>query len=193
MLLHLSRSNFNGLPCTVGLTQGKLVDSLAYFPSKMSYFALRRCMRRHWFRADMAQPLFSLTHAEPSDLSTRQADVLRVIGFLQLQFGDPSDAAVLFDALHSLVPSDRNIALSLALARLRSGDPLSALEVLDEAMPTRLSGEQTASDLRRDVLSPCHHLLRGQALASLGRMAEAARAMRLFIRHRRLLDNQTAI
>lgn len=141
----------------------------------------------------MGQPLPSLARIDSPDLSGIQADVLRLIGFLQLQYGNPSDAVVMFDALRALFPSDRNLSLSLALASLRSGDPQSALEVLDDAMPIALAGQQIAASARHDALAPCHHLLRGQALAGQGRMAEAARAMRLFIRHRRLLDSQGAI
>jgi hypothetical protein len=141
----------------------------------------------------MAQALLPCLPSDPSELSVRQADVLRVIGFLQLQYGDPSDAVVLFDALRALYPSDRNLPLSLALAYLRSGDPLSALEILDGAMPMTLTGQEDVAAPRHVALAPCHHLLRGQALAGLGRMAEAARAMRLFIRHRRLLEPQASI
>ena len=141
----------------------------------------------------MAQPMIALARFESADMPAMQSDVLKVLGFLQLQHGDPLDAVVLFDALRSLFPSDRKIVLSLALACLRSGDPLTALEVLDDAMPISMSELQTSAPLRHGALDPCHHLLRGQALAALGRMAEAARAMRLFIRHRRLLDTQDAI
>jgi hypothetical protein len=110
---------------------------------------------------------------------------LKVIGWLQLQHGDPSQAVTLFDALHTLFPSDRRVTLSLALASLRAGNPQTAFDTLE-----RLNMESLPDDPVLDELYPCQQLLRSQALAALGRMTEAARAMRLFIRHRRLLDRQ---
>jgi predicted Zn-dependent protease len=117
------------------------------------------------------------------DSTLNDADVLKVIGWLQLQHGDPLQAVTLFDALHALLPSDRRVALSLALALLRTGNPQTALDTLEH-----LSIETSSTDLMMDDLYPCHQLLRSQALAALGRLAEAARAMRIFIRQRRLLD-----
>ncbi len=117
------------------------------------------------------------------DSTLNDADVLKVIGWLQLQHGDPLQAVTLFDALYALLPSDRRVALSLALALLRAGNPQAALDTLEH-----LSIETSSTDLIVDDLCPCQQLLRSQALASLGRLAEAARAMRLFIRQRRLLD-----
>ncbi len=133
----------------------------------------------------MAQPAAATDRQRSPAFSAANADVLKVIGYLQLQHGDPSQAVILFDALHALFPSDPKIAMSLALASLRSGDPQAALVVLDEfAHPAQAAGGTLA-----EALEPCRHLLRGQALAALGRMPEAARSMRLFIRQRRQLEN----
>lgn len=138
----------------------------------------------------MAQPLRSPPEPEAPALPARQTDVLRVIGFLQLQYGDPADAVILFDALRTLFPSERRVTLSLALARLRAGEPRAALDVLDDAELSEFPAAHLLAATEYDPLGPCHHLLRAQALAALGRMAESARAMRLFIRQRRLFDSR---
>lgn len=138
----------------------------------------------------MAQPLRSPTIGTPTTLPAKQVGVLKVIGFLQLQYGEPAEAVVLFDALHVLFPADQNLALSLALARLRSGDPQSALEVLDDAPGMAAAESSLGTAYVPGSLDACHQLLRAQALSALGRMTEAARCMRLFIRQRRLLESR---
>lgn len=100
-----------------------------------------------------------------------QRDVLHVLGYLQLQNGSPAKAAVIFDALAAADPSDPSLVLSHACALLRSGRSADALVLLDALT---VDGEDLTLSW----------LLRGQALSQLGRVAEAARAMRMFIRHR---------
>lgn len=103
-----------------------------------------------------------------------QLDLLRVLGYHHLQNGNPARAALIFEALQALHPDDANVSLSLACALLRSEQLEQAMQVL-EAIP----GSHADSALA--------WLLRGQALTQTGRMAEAARAMRLFI-HRRATE-----
>lgn len=138
----------------------------------------------------MAQPARPFSAEMQAALPAKQVDVLKVIGFLQLQHGEPADAVVLFDALRALFPGDQKIALSLALAWLRAGDPRAALAILDDASNAFGPDSYHGPALQTGTLDPCHHLLRGQALAALGRMAEAARAMRLFIRQRRIIESR---
>ena len=104
--------------------------------------------------------------------SDAQRDLLRVLGYLQLQHGHSGKAATIFDALSATLPADPLLALSHACALLRSGRAAEALAVLEQ--PT-FNGEHLT----------LAWLLRGQALSRLGRVAEAARAMRMFIRQRR--------
>lgn len=103
-----------------------------------------------------------------------QRDLLRVLGYLQLQHGNPGKAAAIFDALLATAPSDPRLALSHACALLRSGQSAEALKALDTSGDQSFAGE----------LLTLAWLLRGQALSRLGRVAEAARAMRMFIRQR---------
>lgn len=138
----------------------------------------------------MAQPARSFSAGTQAALPAKHVDVLKVIGFLQLQHGEPADAAVFFDALRALFPEEQKIALSLALARLRAGDPQAALAILDDAANAFGPDSRSGTGLEPGTLDPCHHLLRAQALAALGRMAEAARAMRLFIRQRRIIESR---
>jgi len=107
----------------------------------------------------------------PDDFPPEQLDLLRVLGYHHLQNGSSVRAAQIFEALQSLHPEDASISLSLACALLRSGQPDQAMLVLDT-----VPGSQADSALA--------WLLRGQALTKNGRMAEAARAMRLFILRR---------
>ncbi len=107
----------------------------------------------------------------PDDFPLQQLDLLRVLGYHHLQNGSSIRAAQIFEALQALHPEDASICLSLACSLLRSGQPDQAMLVL-ESIP----GPQKDSALA--------WLLRGQALTRNGRLAEAARAMRLFI-HRR--------
>lgn len=109
--------------------------------------------------------------SEPADFPPEQLDLLRVLGYHHLQNGNPARAAQIFDALQALCPDDAGVSLSLACALLRSDQLDQAMQIL-ESIP----GAQADSALA--------WLLRGQALTQTGRMAEAARAMRLFI-HRR--------
>lgn len=105
------------------------------------------------------------------EFPSEQLDLLRVLGYHHLQNGSSVRAAQIFEALQALHPEDASISLSLACALLRSGQPDQALLVL-ESIP------------RPHADSALAWLLRGQALTKNGRMAEAARAMRLFIHHR---------
>ncbi len=104
-------------------------------------------------------------------LSEAQRDLLRVLGYLQLQHGSASKASIIFDALVASSPPDPSLTLSHAFALLRSDqatEALAGLEVLAES----------------EQQPPLYWLLRGQALSKLGRVAEAAHSMRMFIRQR---------
>ncbi|MEO0317644.1 MAG: hypothetical protein RL404_1321 [Pseudomonadota bacterium] len=106
--------------------------------------------------------------------SDEQRDLLRMLGYLQLQHGSPGKAAAIFDVLSATQTSDPILALSHVCALLRSGQSAEALAALEASGAQDFSGEQLT----------LAWLLRGQALARLGRVAEAARAMRMFIRQR---------
>lgn len=110
---------------------------------------------------DLEQPAFSF----------EESDALRLLGLLFLQNGRPARAAMVYDVLCALMDDDQQLKLSHACALLRSGDPASALTVLDKVFPAPADPALA-------------WLLRGQALSQLDRPLEAARAMRMFIRHR---------
>lgn len=103
----------------------------------------------------------------------RQLELLNLIGYQHLQNGRPQRALRIFEAMLALEPGNSKFGLAAACASLRCGQAEQALETLD-ALPK----------LQTDVALAW--LLRGQALTQLGRMAEAARAMRIFIRRRAL-------
>jgi len=103
-----------------------------------------------------------------SGLLAVQKDLLRILGYSYQRNGRVEQAAIIFAALHALDPDDGFVARSLACAYVRSGKPEQALMLLD-----RLLDQGDASALT--------HLLRGQALGLLGRIAEAARAMRFYV------------
>ncbi|MDB5839530.1 MAG: hypothetical protein JWQ23_1482 [Herminiimonas sp.] len=109
--------------------------------------------------------------AMPQTLADDQGDLLRLLGYIYLQNDRPSQAVILFHAIHVLDPNDSGIAKSLACAYLRSGKPEDAVPLLDTL-------------LARGDASPLTHLLRGQALARMGRPDESSISMRCFIRAR---------
>ncbi len=111
------------------------------------------------------------TSGEIPVFSDTQRELLHVLGYLQLEHGDAGKSATIFDVLCEISPFDPLMALSHACGLLRSGQAAAALASLD-----RLNF--TGEDLT------LAWLLRGQALSRLGRVAEAARAMRMFIRQR---------
>ncbi len=103
----------------------------------------------------------------------RQLDLLNLLGYHHLQHGNPERALVIFDAIHSLRPEDSKVILSLACAQLRCNQPEAAISVL-ASLPQKNQDDALA------------WLFRGQALMQTGRVAEGARAMRLFIRKRNI-------
>ena len=113
--------------------------------------------------------------------SVADADVLRVIGFLQLQHGKAEEAVGIFDALYAIFPEDINIGLSLSYALLQLGNALEASLVLEKIE------SYSDSSFRYTSLhnNPCFCWLRSKAFSGTGQSVEAARWMRLFLRLRR--------
>ncbi len=97
-----------------------------------------------------------------------QQDVLALLGYFYLQNGKAEKAAVVYEALAALDPGDVQAALGLACAQVRLQKPESALARLDRL-------------LERGHIGAAVHLLRGQALAQLGREAESARALAAYV------------
>lgn len=95
-------------------------------------------------------------------------ELMRLLAHVYLHHGQPAPAAILFDALHALDPSDTHAARSLALSRLRCGQPEAALAALQ---PLTDAGDDAAVT----------HVLRAQALHAAGRWAESALAMRAYL------------
>lgn len=129
----------------------------------------------------MPQPAANHDIPDPAIRSVIDADVLRVIGFLQLQHGKAEQAIRLFDALHALLPDDIGVGLSLSYTLLQLGNAQEASFILDkiESMSDFSSGP---SSLQKNS---CFCWLRSQAFFRLGQSAEAARWMRIFLRLRR--------
>jgi Flp pilus assembly protein TadD len=101
----------------------------------------------------------------------RQLDLLNLLGYQHLQHGNAHRAVVIFDALHALTPGNTKVILSLAYACLQAGEPDKALNVMED-LP------------KSDVHDALACLIKGKALLQTGRVAESARAMRLFIQKR---------
>lgn len=105
-------------------------------------------------------------------MGLEQRDLLRTLAYCYLQHGHPGRALPLLRLLLELDAADRHAADSLACALVRLGRGEEALEVMQQ-----MSAFHDATALS--------FLLRAQALAMLGRMPEAARAMRRFVALRR--------
>lgn len=112
-----------------------------------------------------------MTSLIPMPVPAAHLELLNLIGYQHLQNGRPQRALRIFEAMQALAPDNVQYGLAAACASLRCGQAEEALKTLDG-----LATSQTHEALA--------WLLRGQALTQLGRMAEAARAMRLFIRRR---------
>ena len=101
-------------------------------------------------------------------LEAAQREVLELLGFVFLQNARPEKAEAIYAALLALEPRNPRYALSLACAQVRGGKCEPALGQLDKMLE------------RGDISAPVH-LLRGQALAKLGRDSEAQRALKAYI------------
>lgn len=116
----------------------------------------------------------SLTLPDTSPLSVLtqdQSELLHLLGYHHLQYGNASQAVLILESAFSFDPFNTKIVQGLACAYVRSGRPEQALSLLD-----MLPGEH-----KTDALT---WLLKGQAFTKLGRIAEAAGAMRVFIQMR---------
>jgi predicted Zn-dependent protease len=104
-------------------------------------------------------------------LSEQQADLLKLLGHVYLQHNKPERAAILLYALHALEPEDAAVSKMLAYAYLRSKRPHEAMLLLDPL----IDGSED---------QPHVHLMRSQAYRLMGRMSDAAWAMRLYVNTR---------
>lgn len=128
----------------------------------------------------MASPVSIELSVNAPVLSGKHEDLLRLIGYLHLEHGSPEKAVVIFDALLALLPDDTQLRYSLVYALLRTANAEAAMQVIEASSGALRAGDTAAQ------LPPLFHLLRSQALVQLGRLPEAARSMRIFIRHRRI-------
>jgi predicted Zn-dependent protease len=118
-----------------------------------------------------------MSHQPPSSgsLSTEQRDLLKLLAHTYLRYGRAEKAAILLHAMHAVDPVDSHVVKSLAYAYVRSGRPHEAMLLLDRL----LEGGDGAPEI---------HLLRSQAYSQMGRVADAARAMRHFVGARATLN-----
>ncbi len=125
----------------------------------------------------MSLPL--LNAVQISDLDQDQSNLLHLLGYHHLQHGNASQAALIFESALSFDPLNVKISHGLACAYLRGGHPEQALSLLE-----KLPIEHKANALT--------WLLKGQAFTKIGRVAEAAGAMRMFIQMRAAENSQNS-
>ncbi|MCE2870491.1 MAG: hypothetical protein LW714_03645 [Oxalobacteraceae bacterium] len=106
-----------------------------------------------------------------ADFPLPQRDLLLLLGFRHIQTGNTSDALAIFEVLSVLLPNEIKITQSLIFTYLKVGRFNCALNELDKLAD-------------QSYLDPVTWLLRGQTLSRLGRTAESAKAMRMYIRLR---------
>lgn len=123
----------------------------------------------------MSFPLLNAVQISGLDLD--QSNLLHLLGYHHLQHGNASHAALIFESALSFDPLNTKIAQGLAYAYLRDGHPDQALSLLE-----KLSSEHKTNALT--------WLLKGQAFTRTGRFAEAAGAMRMFIKMRAVENSQ---
>ena len=100
-----------------------------------------------------------------------QRDFLLLLGFRHIHTGSMSEALSIYDVLHVMSPNDLKISHALIYVYLKMGRVDNALNEL----------EKLTNQANSDAVT---WLLRGQTLSQLGRTAEAAKAMRMYIRLR---------
>lgn len=104
---------------------------------------------------------------EPEQSASRCV-VLDLLSYIYQENDRPEKAAILLAALEELGLGNTRLRVALALAHLKSGKPITALDVLDRAA-------------MRGNINAAFHLVRAQTLVALDRPAEAAAAMRAYI------------
>lgn len=109
-----------------------------------------------------------------------QRDFLLLLGFRHVQTGSMSEALAIYEVLQVLSPNDIKITQALIYVYLKIGKLDSALSEL----------EKLNNPINPD---PVTWLLRGQTLSRLGRTAEAAKAMRMYIRLRNTKKNKESL
>jgi predicted Zn-dependent protease len=102
----------------------------------------------------------------PSRLTREVRDALAVYGYLLLSARQTAKAHEVFKGMRVLFPDDAYVAKGLAVTSLAVGDAQSAVAIADGAR----SGAETAD---AEILD----LVRGKALAKLGREDEARRLL----------------
>jgi type III secretion protein Y len=105
------------------------------------------------------------------ELPLSQRDFLLLLGFRHIQTGRMTEALAIYEVLQVLLPKDTKITQALIYVYLKIGQLDYALKEL----------EKLNNPLNSDSVT---WLLRGQTLSRLGRTAEAAKAMRMYIRLR---------
>jgi tetratricopeptide (TPR) repeat protein len=105
------------------------------------------------------------------DLPLSQRGFLLLLGFRHIQTGRMTEALAIYEVLQVLLPKDIKISQALIYVYLKIGQLDCALKEL----------EKLNNPLNSDSVT---WLLRGQTLSRLGRTAEAAKAMRMYIRLR---------
>lgn len=113
----------------------------------------------------------SVQSPSPS-LTLDQQDILWLLAWAWLQHRQPERALPLYRLLHRLLPDNDRILHGLSMTLLQVGEADAALPMLDNAIRSERGSAMT-------------WLLRGRALSALGRMPEAARAMRMYAGLRR--------
>jgi type III secretion protein Y len=105
------------------------------------------------------------------ELPLSQRDFLLLLGFRHIQTGRMTEALAIYEVLQVLLPKDTKITQALIYVYLKIGQLDYALKEL----------EKLNNPLNSDSVT---WLLRGQTLSRIGRTAEAAKAMRMYIRLR---------
>lgn len=110
-------------------------------------------------------------------MQAHEASVLHILAHALLENDQPAKAAVLLEALDALRPSEPRTLLALATAQLRSGSPPAALQTLARLAP------------HADAW-PAAHLVKAQALSTLGQADEAMASMQQFLATRTRTTSQ---
>ncbi len=97
------------------------------------------CVLRTQSRASTKLAVPGMNRISSVTLPAESVELLQVLGFLQLQNGNPRSAMTLLEACDHAGGCEGRSLILMALAQLRAGAPEKALSTLDRADPTALA------------------------------------------------------
>jgi hypothetical protein len=72
--------------------------------------------------------------ARTQPLNEARVELLRLVAYLHLRYGNPASALAYLRVISKILPAEPSVSRSLALAALRSGNPKNAIQAAETAI-----------------------------------------------------------